>query len=229
MLRKTLVIGSVCAAMASLSYAGNSCNSGSCPQPVNAFNGFYLGVGMGYQALSAKVTAPNYTVDGSKTQSHGGILASFLFGYDHTLGQNWLLGVQGAVSEFQLNTTNQWGLNGGSTQQTSITQEHPFYTLALRGGYLINPHNLIYLLVGGEVAQFQGKYTNNTTTISSKTSSLTGWMLGLGADQHVCGGFHVFEQVAYTNFGGELKLNTQNIKFSPSTYSALIGMAYKFN
>jgi opacity protein-like surface antigen len=225
----------------------------------SAFQGFYGQLGTGYENNSlsslgstARVTpviagafaTTNPTVT-TTNQTASGMPLVVGVGYNFAISKDWLIGVGGDYSFVSQKTdTYRSTVSNGNVipgQQTEISNR---YNIFVTPGYVIDKEKLAYLKAGYSNQQL--KYTapaNNTGTSNDPAQSISstvgGYVLGLGYKQIITGGLYAFAEGNYmqyskanlgTSFTGTT--NTYRVTTSNNTgsnaYTLLVGVGYKF-
>lgn len=191
------------------------------------------------------------------SQSKSGVNFSVFVGYKEVLPNNFVLGLDIAVSKnsgthSQISTLNTaTGLFGNAASESVTTLKHKFsVTPALVVGYKVMPELMIGAKVGAHIARFDVnntfdlKETNATAVDSSRKFTKTGFEFGVVGEYAVSNNISVMTDVSYTYFSKStvnfanptngrvgspiLADATHSATFKPSFFTAKIGAAYRF-
>lgn len=223
----------------------------------SAFSGFYGQVATGYENNSLSslgstatvttipggaVTTPTVT-NANQTASGMPLVAGI--GYNFSINNSWLLGV-GADYSFISQKTGTYRStisNGNSTpgQQDEISNR---YNIFITPAYALDKEKLVYLKAGYSNQQLKYSAPANTSGTAtdpafSKTSTVGGYVLGLGYKQIISGGLYGFAEGNYmqysktnmspsfTSTANDYRV-TANNNTASSAYTLLVGVGYKF-
>ena len=225
----------------------------------SAFQGFYGQLGTGYESdrysnlnMTGKLVGSpneNYTVSNQNTAAVPLVAG---LGYNIAATQQWLMGIGVDYSAISSSTstytaTNPAGNNGaGVTFNNMKLQTSKRYNIFLTPGYVIDKDKLAYFKAGYSSVSIQQTYpssytasgvsTATTWSAGSPSSTVGGYILGLGYKQMIANGFYGFAEANYMSYskasfsssirGGDGYTMTS----SPSlqTMQLLVGVGYKF-
>ena len=227
----------------------------------SAFQGFYGQLGTGYESNSLSSLNANATVTpvvpnafattfptvttGNQTASGMPLVAGV--GYNYAISNSWLIGIGGEYSFVSQKTGSYTStISNGNIlpgQQTEISNR---YNIFVTPGYALDKEKLVYLKAGYSNQQL--KYTapaNNTGTSTdparSVTSTVGGYVLGLGYKQIITGGLYGFAEGNYMQYSkgntngspftstqNDYRVSVSNSNPASSAYTLLIGVGYKF-
>jgi hypothetical protein len=229
----------------------------------SAFQGFYGQIGTGYESNSLGSGSGNlsYTSVGvsfgglnTSSQQFGNTPLIFGLGYNFSITPKWLLGIGADYSALSSQNSslsssiviegNQASLGGASMQLSNR------YNIFITSGYILDKDKLVYLKAGYSAvgAKLNGPSSatviSNTTasatipiSFGSSTSTMSGYIVGLGYKQMITKGFYGFAEANYMSYGrasfsvmGSFQGQAVAISSNPSlsTYQALVGVGYKF-
>ena len=230
----------------------------------SAFEGFYGQVATGYESnqatnLSSTQTSSQDTllsVYSGPNQNFGGAPLVIGLGYNFLAAPNWLLGIGADYSALSqksptFNQTQSDAFGSNSINGNQLTTSSRF-NMFLSPGYAIDKEKLIYLKVGYSSVSLKQAFPNQSAEIdfntpfhntsysvpfSSQTSTLSGYIVGLGYKQMIAAGFYGFAEANYMGYGQKTYTSsfvsngaTFTSSNSPnlSSYQALFGIGYKF-
>ncbi|MBT8530912.1 outer membrane beta-barrel protein [Polynucleobacter paneuropaeus] len=216
-------------------------------QAQSSFEGFYGQLATGYENTtigSGTVTAQGAGTSGSANQnSASGSNAPLIAGLGYTmmLDKSFSLGLGADYSFFNLNTgtvtstpQNKYGDYGNSFgYYFQVSNRANFY---LTPGYAIDKDKLVYLKAGYSMENIQGKASVGSGATS--TSTVGGYILGLGYKQMITSGFYGFAEANYMSYskpnytvpyGSSSPGYTATFNpGTPTAYNILAGVGYKF-
>lgn len=246
-------------------FAAATCFLASSAMAQSAFQGFYGQIGTGYESnsvssgsgnLSASTDPNAYNVS-SPSQQFGGAPLVLGLGYNFSVAPKWLIGIGVDYSALsQTSSTFSTSVSGASFNGASGTfnglsvQASNRYNIFITPGYVIDKDKLVYLKAGyssvgvklngpNSFSLSSGAFSQSVPvgTTSSSTSTLSGYILGLGYKQIISGGFYGFAEGNYMSYGRTTFSNTSSIQsaqisssINPSlnSYQLLVGVGYKF-
>jgi hypothetical protein len=226
----------------------------------SAFEGFYGQLATGYennQASSLNVTGtsagnPNETWNASN-QSFGGAPLVIGLGYNFSVSPQWLLGLgvdYSAISQ-KSSSYNVTGANNGNNGNNGATlggmslQASNRFNIVLTPGYALDKDKLVYLKAGYSSVSLKqnmptsfndGKGGTGTLGSSSSSSTVGGYIVGLGYKQMITSGLYGFGEANYMSYSkptlsatppGSGGYNTSS-QPSVNSYQLLVGVGYKF-
>jgi len=227
----------------------------------SAFQGFYGQIGTGYESNSLGSGSGNLSVG---SESFGGLNTSsqqfgntpliFGLGYNFSITPKWLLGIgadysalssQNSSLSSSINISDASVSLGGASIQLSNR-----YNIFITPGYILDKDKLVYLKAGYSAVGAKLNGPSSVTVISgttesvtvpanfgSSTSTMSGYIVGLGYKQMITKGFYGFAEANYMSYGrasfsvmGSSQGEPVAISSNPSlsTYQALVGVGYKF-
>lgn len=217
----------------------------------SAFEGFYGQIATGYEnnsISSASITTTDVPGGGNPTtwnapnQSFGGAPLVIGLGYNFSVAPKWLLGLgvdYDALS--QTSSTFSSNISGESVSGQSAKVSNRF-NVFITPGYEIDKDKLVYLKAGYSSVKATSNsptsYTNANGTwpitgFSNPSSTVGGYIIGLGYKQIISGGFYGFAEGNYMSYS-KPSLSTSNadtqytLNPSLSSYQLLVGVGYKF-
>lgn len=224
----------------------------------SAFQGFYGQIATGYENNSA--SSLNGTIvdaDGTRTnfnasnQSFGGAPLVIGLGYNFSVAPKWVVGLgadYSAISQKSstYSSTLANGTAGAQVNGQTVEVSNRF-NVFVAPGYEIDKDKLVYLKAGYSSVQTKGAgpttYTepgglNVPISASSNTSTLSGYVLGLGYKQIITGGLYGFAEGNYMSYSkannsgsvvnGDGSTSSVNSNANLSSYQLLVGVGYKF-
>lgn len=233
----------------------------------SAFQGFYGQIGTGYESnslgsgsgnISSSLTNENYS-SSSSSQQFGGAPLVLGIGYNFSVSPKWLIGI-GADYSALSQTSSNFSTNFGTTMNDEVyrgtfsgnsIQLSNRFNIFITPGYAIDNDKLIYLKAGysSVSAKMSGPDTY-TVTVSgvqqvqtpvssgSSTSTVGGYVVGLGYKQIITGGIYGFVEANYMSYSkpsftttGAITNGapiTSTLSTSLNSYQALVGVGYRF-
>lgn len=233
----------------------------------SAFQGFYGQIGTGYESnslgsgsgnISSLVGNQNYSSN-SSSQQFGGAPLVLGIGYNFSVSSKWLIGIgadYSALSQKSSNfsnniTSNFEGQDLTGTFSGNTIQLSNRFNIFITPSYAIDNDKLIYLKAGysSVSAKLNGPDTYTVTASGvqliqtpvsggSSTSTVGGYVVGLGYKQIITGGIYGFVEANYMSYSKpsfsttSLISNgvpiTTTLSTSLSSYQALVGVGYRF-
>lgn len=233
----------------------------------SAFVGFYGQIGTGYESNSlgsgsGSISSPltnEYYSSNSSSQQFGGAPLVFGLGYNFSVAPKWLIGIgadYSALSQTSSNfSTNISDTISGTTftgtfSGNSIQLSNRF-NIFITPSYAIDNDKLVYLKAGYSSISAKLNSPNNYTVSAngveqiqtsvnggSSTSTVGGYVVGLGYKQFITGGIYGFAEANYMgyskpSFSSTVTLENEltaatTLNKSLNSYQALIGVGYRF-
>ena len=224
----------------------------------SAFEGFYGQLATGYESNSASNLnqtgndgATFGDVWNASNQSFGGAPVVVGLGYNISVAPTWLMGigVDYSIISQKSSSYNLSGGNantGGATLQGASLQASNRINIYLTPGYVIDKDKLVYLKAGYSSLSLKQNFPTSfndgqggTGTLggTSASSTVGGYVLGLGYKQMITSGLYGFGEANYMSYS-KPTLSASNIpgsggynlSSSPSvsSYQLLVGVGYKF-
>jgi opacity protein-like surface antigen len=214
----------------------------------SAFEGFYGQVGAGYESNSVDSASLNVTgVTGpinAPSVSSNNAQINIGLGYNLNVTKNYLLGFGAEYSTLNSSsmTTGQstnTATCGGICNNTAQYKISNRYSIFVSPAYVVSKEALAYAKLGysnqtlkGTEVQTSGFDRNH---LSSKTSSVGGYILGLGYKQIISDGFYGFGEFNYYTYD-KANLNgtkpsgavVTNYNVASTAYSFILGVGYRF-
>jgi hypothetical protein len=217
----------------------------------SAFEGFYGQIATGYENNSAGSVSGtttdipgggNSTAWNASNQSFGGAPIVIGLGYNFSVAPKWLVGVGADYSALSQTSSTYSATNSGQSVGGQSIKVSNRFNVFIAPGYEIDKDKLAYFKAGyssvTETSNSPNSYTNAGSTspltgFSNPSSTVGGYVLGLGYKQIITGGFYGFAEANYMSYSKpSLSASNSNTKYtvnpSLSTYQALIGVGYKF-
>lgn len=188
------------------------------------WNGFYLGVGVGYGHLVAEnnYSEPGFSSSWDGEGGHGG-LATFVLGFDRQIRDNMVGGlfVEYDWSSIEITYDDTSNVADGSFRLKNA------WSVGARLGYLMTPTSLLY--VTGGYTWADGKSNGYFDIVSGLTTypgvtklDLNGWFIGGGMETLLGERLALRGEVRYTKFGEELVNSDAGVPFEDHFDSALL-------
>lgn len=213
----------------------------------SAFEGFYGQIATGYENNTIQNTNLGVTSPGvSETTTGGGTATSGTaplivgLGYTFSLSPQFALGLGADYSTLSQTTNNAtYNFVGGCAADNCVQANFKIsnrYNLFVTPSYVIDKDKLAYLKVGYSGVTVKAQPQNSD--LSSLSSNLSGYVVGLGYKQIISGGFYGFGEANYygyskANFNTSFTTSmgtTANVSLNPgvNAYNFLVGLGYKF-
>lgn len=233
----------------------------------SSFQGFYGQVATGYEvnnasSLNGIVAVSPGGVDNTNqllasNQSFAGLPLVLGLGYNFSVSPKWLLGLGVDYSALSNNSSSYSYTNQGTSTpdgallngaQLKVSNR---FNLFITPGYSIDRDKLIYAKAGYSSVKIEAQaptsysipgYANiplGTKFPQNQTSTLSGFMLGLGYKQMIGSGIYGFAEANYMSYGNATVTQTgssgstrptTNLSsaISLNSYQFLLGLGYKF-
>lgn len=214
----------------------------------SAFEGFYGQIATGYESNSASSLNGTGIFPGNANdtwnagnQQFGGAPLVIGLGYNLTVAPKWVVGLgvdYSAISQKSSSYSSTSPTQPGATITGQTLQASNRFNIFVTPGYEIDKDKLAYFKAG--YSSISEKYTPPGSTSAnpnsgSSSSTVGGYVVGLGYKQIITDGFYGFAEGNYmsyskptlsTGFG----TNGYKINTSPSinSYQLLVGVGYKF-
>jgi outer membrane immunogenic protein len=221
----------------------------------SAFEGFYEQIATGYENNSVRSLNTTGRNSGASTtdtwfagnQSFGSAPLVIGLGYNFSVAPKWLIGIGVDYSALsQTSSTFSSTIAGTDTISGPSMQASNHFNIFVAPSYEIDKDKLVYLKAGYSSVTAKANpptyYTSGTnpadsgppTGLSSQSSTVGGFIVGLGYKQIITGGFYGFAEANYMSYAKPRFSTTTtdgyNITTNPSinSYQALIGVGYRF-
>lgn len=221
----------------------------------SAFQGFYGQIATGYENNSAsnlnqvykEAARINPDTYSASTQNFGGAPLIVGFGYNFSVAPKFILGVgldYSLVSQTSSTYTSNYDTLTFTGQSLKVSNR---FNIFLTPGYEIDKDKLVYLKAG--YSSVNATYNPPTASggspearnWTSPSSTVGGYILGLGYKQIIKGGFYGFAEGNYMSYNKPSLVSnvdeqpyggasTWTMTSNPliSTYQLLVGVGYKF-
>ena len=209
----------------------------------SSFEGFFGQVSTGYEKNTITNTAPTlsnstgsqtFTTSGNAISNNMPLVISG--GYYFSLNPQFLLGLAADYSAVTLTTNAITNSGVGFTTKSPSYQISNRYSVYIAPALQINKESLAYLKLGYSSESLQRNDSNSSTNVSS---SLNGYILGVGYKQIITGGLYGFGELNYMGYRQSTMTNssksllngqpaTDSISPSANAYNLLVGLGYKF-
>jgi outer membrane immunogenic protein len=180
---------------------------------VPAWNGFYLGLGVGFGAQNVGVDAG--VVDGVDVgnidQGGEGVFGTVILGFDRAIGSRW---VAGLFADYDYSDIS--GDVGGG-----ISLNHNFsWAVGGRLGFLASPTTLVYGTGGYTQAEFE---INNGA--QSVAETFDGYFVGAGIEALLRDNWSLKLEYRFSDFGEN---ELAGVNTDPSLHTARAVLSYRF-
>ena len=183
------------------------------PVSAEVFNGPFVGVQAGWNhekvgSVDSKVGA--LSINDAKDTFVGGAFA----GYDHTLANRFVVGVEGG---FNLGT----GGTFANAVRDSSSRINPSYgfDLTARAGVLLDPKTLVYVRGGYDTLRASVRLVDNAK-VAGGHDNFDGWLAGGGIERAIGSNLSARFEYRYSDLAGsDGRFDRQQ---------ALVGIAYHF-
>jgi len=230
----------------------------------SAFEGFYGQIATWYESNSmgsgsgsvSSSQSNEYYSTNSSSQQFGGTPLVLGFGYNFSVTPKWLIGIgadYSALSQTSSNFSTNFPTADGFTGTFSgnSLQLSNRFNVFITPSYAIDDDKLIYLKAG--YSSISAKLNNpNTYSVSrsgvqlaqqsvrggASTSTVGGYVIGLGYKQIISGGIYGFAEANYMSYSKPSFSSTgvlsngfpiaSTLSTSLNSYQALIGVGYRF-
>lgn len=229
----------------------------------SAFKGFYGQVATGYESNSMDSmngaftsSRPEYYPQAVSTQQFGGAPIVVGLGYNFSVAPRWLIGIGADYSLLsQKSSTFTSTVDLGRPDVSfnpsgSSVQISNRLNIFIAPSYEISKDQLVYLKAGysSVSAKLSGPTSLNvsgggveTTSIplssNSSTSTVGGYVVGIGYKQIITGGFYGFAEANYMSYAKPSFSNSSSVdgtsvssslSASLNSYQVLLGVGYRF-
>lgn len=225
----------------------------------SAFEGFYGQLATGYESNNASNLNNTTTTPGeapttwnTSSQSFGGAPLVIGLGYNFSVAPKWLLGLGADYSAISQKSSTFSGTSIGGSLNGQTLEASNRFNIFITPGYEIDKDKLVYLKAGyssltlkssapnsyaaspAAIAADGGMDYSGPLASGSQTSTVSGYVVGLGYKQIITGGFFGFAEANYMSYGKPSFSQSigggSTITSNPSvnSYQLLIGAGYKF-
>jgi hypothetical protein len=220
----------------------------------SAFQGFYGQISTGYENNNVSSANTTGIQSGASTadtwqagnQSFGGAPLVIGLGYNFSVAPKWLIGLgvdYSALSQKSSSfTSTRAGIDTLSGQSMEASNR---FNIFVAPSYEIDKDKLVYLKAGYSSVTAKANaptyYTSGDTPsdsgpisgLSNQSSTVGGFIVGLGYKQIITGGIYGFAEANYMSYAKPSFSGTTdgyNITTNPSinSYQALVGVGYRF-
>lgn len=184
------------------------------PSNIERWTGFYFGASLGYGWGTAGIdgTAGSFSFDQS------GLTGGVFGGYNWQFGRT-VVGIEGDIG------TGNLGGSASGVQGAIETDLNAIGSLRLRAGYLATPSLLLYATGGFAMADFNFRYQG----VTDKSTTLTGYQLGLGAEKMLSTNWTMRLEYIYTDFMAETStVGVISNRIDPDFHQVRAGLSFKF-
>lgn len=194
----------------------------------NPFSGFMVGVQGGMSSTSETVktySLSNVLLAKTEIGNHSGTNADVLVGYRYGFSNHAVLGAR--LLYGKLWSYSQETLYSSNTVTKAYTDY--YYGAHLIGGYQL-PTTLFYLFGGPIFSKNTDKISSSILPNQTVHTSGTNWMVGLGVEQKIVAGLHLFGEMNYTFVPNETVViaNQINKASGISRLGLNLGVLYQF-
>ncbi|QWD88895.1 outer membrane beta-barrel protein [Polynucleobacter sp. MWH-CaK5] len=224
----------------------------------SAFEGFYGQIATGYESNSASNLGNTGTSPGNpndnwnvSNQQFGGAPLVIGLGYNFSVAPQWLIGIGADYSALSQKSSTFSSTGEGNTLSGQTLEASNRFNIFVTPGYAIDKDKLVYLKAGYSSLTLKNSapnyYSPSAANIASgdsagpilnagsQTSTVGGYVVGLGYKQIITGGIYGFAEGNYMSyskpsFSSNLGSNGYKISSNPSvnSYQLLVGIGYKF-
>jgi outer membrane immunogenic protein len=209
----------------------------------SGFEGFFGQASTGYEKNTISNTAPTLSNStGSQTFTTSGNAVSNNMplvlgaGYYFSLNSQFLLGLAADYSAVTVTTNAITNSSVGFATKSPSYQISNRYSIYIAPAFQINKESLAYLKLGYSTENLQRNDANSSTNVSS---SLNGYILGIGYKQIITGGLYGFGELNYMGYRQSTMSNlsksslngqpaTDSVSPGANAYNFLVGLGYKF-
>ncbi|MBT4880376.1 MAG: porin family protein [Alphaproteobacteria bacterium] len=206
----------------------------------NAFHGWTVGIGAGYQHLSSSgngtVTSGNANETAKYQPTANGVVGEIQAGFSRESGKIYYAG------NLFLNTSSSKGtttkdLEVGAVDTVNQVKLSQKYSFGIVGhlGRKISESTALYGILGVSYSKYRVKYSESETEGSgSQTKGVVGFPFGVGISRAVSNSLSVFGEGTYTISKSfttkDLHDGTEDfqVKIAPRTLNVLAGVRYTF-
>ena len=215
--------------------------------PPDYFSGFYGGLGVGVSDMTANLKSSGEVDIGDPvidalSANHSAdlgdamVMGNIFVGYGMTFQSKYYLGAEifGRYSPLRAETKNETDVYGDFSQvdmNAKLSNDFVFGGL-IRGGYLISPKTLLYVLVGVNGAPFKHEWNasgvDDATDIAwqdkgSKTSTKAAIMPGVGIEEMITSKLSLRAQYTYSFYFGDITHSKAESGTLPGPYPYTVG------
>lgn len=202
---------------------------------MEAFNGFYAGVSLGYVNTRGQIddVNPNYadTAGFQDVVAANGFLLGGQIGYDFRLDSNFVVGI-GADAKGIFSEDAACGASGcvdyntdGPALSYNITG---LGAITAKAGMVVGDNTLLYVLAGGAAGSVVTNHWDDSQYDGS-TRMFTGYVLGLGAEMMVTDNASVGIEGRYYDLGQKMYTNTgEDFGAHPTAFTASLTTNFHF-
>ncbi|MBT4880478.1 MAG: outer membrane beta-barrel protein [Alphaproteobacteria bacterium] len=207
----------------------------------NAFHGWNIGVGAGYQRLSSSGNGTETSGAASGTAKFqptaNGVVGEIQGGLSRESGKLYYAGKLFLnTSSSQGSTTKDLAVGANDTSnQVKLSQKYGFGVVGHLGGK-VSQNTALYGILGVSYTKFRVKYNEpETDGQGSQTKGLVGFPIGAGISRSVSESFRVFGEGTYTFHQSFTTKDIHDedsdefkVKIAPGSFNLLFGVTYTF-
>jgi outer membrane immunogenic protein len=168
------------------------------------WTGFYVGVVGGYGWGEGHFTGTGTGTGNNNSVSMPGPLVGGQVGYDHSLGNNYIIGVVADLSWTNLNGQTCVAKHGCNPSQDAFaTGKMDWFATARARGGVISGNALFYMTGGLALTRLTGGLTHLTKPSDptlTASDNHTGWTLGTGVDYRLLENISLGIEYLYVDF-----------------------------
>jgi opacity protein-like surface antigen len=224
----------------------------------SAFQGFYGQLATGYESNNASSLNNTGTDAGqpsdtwnASSQQFGGAPLVIGLGYNFSVAPKWILGLGADYSAISQKSSTYSSTAGGNSLSGQTLEASNRFNIFVTPGYEIDKDKLVYLKAGYSSLTLKNSlpnyYTASAASIAagdssgvispsgSQTSTVGGYIVGLGYKQIIKGGIYGFAEGNYMSyskpsFSSRIGGSSYTLTSNPSvnSYQLLVGVGYKF-
>lgn len=206
----------------------------SAPEVGKAWNGFYVGAGLGVDAMTRDLTldAPGVGVSGRLEGLGGGdVGGTVIAGYDHRMGPRLVLGLYGLL-DWSSQTTEVSASAFGQTASADLLALDRSWTIGARAGMLLASDVLGYVLAGYTHTEFSDARLSATgQSVTLRFPSFKGLTIGGGFEKLISHNLSLRAEYRYTALGDEELAavpGVATLKMDPSLHTGRLLLSYRF-
>jgi len=207
-----------------------------CPQEKGLSDGFYLGVGVGYDSYRMRQNVNLTDSVGNNMNQNPALNAT-----------GWMGGLFGGYGQYMTNSNIYLGgelfanLSNASTTQTvtgsaagggaanyyTNTSGNGSYGISFIPGVKITNNTLLYVRGGYIRTKFEVKESTSTGFSSSNNNWQNGWNYGVGLESAIYDNWSVRTEYTHANFSS-YTISASGTKVTPSDNQVMLGLLYHF-
>ena len=196
-----------------------------------AWKGFSVQAGVGVADFSPGFSGGKYLNAYPYTATKDDLVTAVgtvTAGYTFALSGPWTLGIAAGIipgtsssASYTVLTTTPLGVS----QSPGTYSISNYYSISLQPGFAIDSEKLIYAKAG-----FTGTTANtNSAAFGTATSTLNGYVIGLGYKQIITGGLYGYAEINYAKYGNvNVPYSALSGTINASAVDGYIGIGWRF-